>query len=159
MGECFKTLASSAQSGRLVCFLVLKDGLGSFLSGFTGNGLLRRIKPGSIVRHIVAAVLLMAGRERSRWIQNGPRPVCSVAGHPRLVGHVELGTDSWISNMTEAILASPSKGMLLFVLHFGVDVHPALLRGLIVHKTRPDWSAFWLSAPPCDALDCPSSAA
>ena len=32
-----------------------------------------------------------------------------------MVGYVELGTDSWIANITGSIMASGAKGMALFV--------------------------------------------
>ncbi|MEO6434659.1 MAG: MFS transporter [Tepidisphaeraceae bacterium] len=54
-----------------------------------------------------------------------------------LVGYVELGTDSWISNITGNILASPQQGLLLFVY---VSVLMTALRffaGPIIHRISP----------------------
>lgn len=54
-----------------------------------------------------------------------------------LVGYVELGTDSWISKITGSIMASPMKGLMLFVytslLMFGLR----FVAGPIVHRISP----------------------
>ncbi len=54
-----------------------------------------------------------------------------------MVGYVELGTDSWISNITGNILADPKKGLMLF---FWTNLLMFALRffaGPIVHKINP----------------------
>lgn len=54
-----------------------------------------------------------------------------------LVGYVELGTDSWISKITGAIMASPQKGLLLFVYTSGLMFALRFFAGPIVEKTSP----------------------
>ncbi|MBM4075302.1 MAG: MFS transporter, partial [Planctomycetes bacterium] len=54
-----------------------------------------------------------------------------------LVGYVELGTDSWIGKITGAIMASPQKGLLLFVYTSGLMFILRFFAGPIVHKISP----------------------
>ncbi len=54
-----------------------------------------------------------------------------------LVGYVELGTDSWIGKITGAIMASPQKGLLLFVYTSGLMFVLRFMAGPIVHKLSP----------------------
>lgn len=54
-----------------------------------------------------------------------------------LVGYVELGTDSWISNITGNILASPQNGLLLFVYTSSLMFVLRFFAGPIVHKISP----------------------
>lgn len=54
-----------------------------------------------------------------------------------LVGYVELGTDSWIANITGNIMASPQKGLLLFVYTSGLMFALRFFAGPIVHKISP----------------------
>jgi MFS family permease len=54
-----------------------------------------------------------------------------------LVGYVELGTDSWIANITGNIMASPQKGLLLFVYTSGLMFVLRFFAGPIVHKISP----------------------
>jgi len=54
-----------------------------------------------------------------------------------LVGYVELGTDSWISNITGNILASPQNGLLLFVYTSALMFALRFVAGPIVHKISP----------------------
>ena len=54
-----------------------------------------------------------------------------------LVGYVELGTDSWISNITGNILASPQNGLLLFVYTSTLMFVLRFFAGPIVHKISP----------------------
>ncbi len=53
------------------------------------------------------------------------------------VGYVELGTDSWISNITGNILASPQKGLLLFVYTSALMFVLRFFAGPIVHRISP----------------------
>lgn len=53
------------------------------------------------------------------------------------VGYVELGTDSWISNITGNIMASPQKGLLLFVYTSSLMFALRFFAGPIVHKISP----------------------
>jgi MFS family permease len=54
-----------------------------------------------------------------------------------LVGYVELGTDSWISQITGKIMASPQKGLLLFVYTSAVMFALRFVAGPIVHRISP----------------------
>lgn len=54
-----------------------------------------------------------------------------------MVGYVELGTDSWISNITGNIMASPQKGLLLFVYTSALMFTLRFFAGPIVHKISP----------------------
>jgi MFS family permease len=54
-----------------------------------------------------------------------------------MVGYVELGTDSWIGKITGAIMASPQKGLLLFVYTSGLMFALRFFAGPIVHRISP----------------------
>ncbi len=54
-----------------------------------------------------------------------------------LVGYVELGTDSWISNITGTILADPKKGLMLFIWTSALMFTLRFFAGPIVHKISP----------------------
>ncbi|MFI4860918.1 MAG: MFS transporter [Phycisphaerales bacterium JB063] len=53
------------------------------------------------------------------------------------VGYVELGTDSWISNITGAILQSPQQGLLLFVYASAIMFTLRFFAGPIVERINP----------------------
>lgn len=54
-----------------------------------------------------------------------------------MVGYVELGTDSWISQITGAIMADKGKGVLLFVYTSALMFGLRFVAGPIVHKFSP----------------------
>jgi MFS family permease len=54
-----------------------------------------------------------------------------------MVGYVELGTDSWISKITGAIMASPAAGLKLFVYTSLLMFALRFVAGPIVHKISP----------------------
>jgi MFS family permease len=54
-----------------------------------------------------------------------------------MVGYVELGTDSWISNITGNIMASREKGLLLFVYTSALMFALRFFAGPIVHQISP----------------------
>lgn len=54
-----------------------------------------------------------------------------------LVGYVELGTDSWISKITGAIMASPMKGLMLFSYTSLLMFVLRFFAGPIVHRISP----------------------
>ena len=54
-----------------------------------------------------------------------------------LVGYVELGTDSWISKITGAIMASPANGLLLFVYTSALMFALRFFAGPIVERISP----------------------
>ncbi len=54
-----------------------------------------------------------------------------------LVGYVELGTDSWITNITGRILANKNLGLMLFIWTSGLMFVLRFFAGPIVHKISP----------------------
>lgn len=54
-----------------------------------------------------------------------------------MVGYVELGTDSWIAKITGSIMASPAKGLALFVYTSMLMFLLRFMAGPIVHKISP----------------------
>lgn len=54
-----------------------------------------------------------------------------------LVGYVELGTDSWIGKITGSIMASPQKGLMLFVYTSLLMFALRFMAGPIVHRLSP----------------------
>jgi succinate dehydrogenase hydrophobic anchor subunit len=54
-----------------------------------------------------------------------------------MVGYVELGTDSWIGNITGSIMKSPQYGLMLFVYTSGLMFIMRFFAGPIVHKISP----------------------
>jgi MFS family permease len=54
-----------------------------------------------------------------------------------MVGYVELGTDSWISKITGAIMSSPANGLLLFVYTSGLMFVLRFFAGPIVERISP----------------------
>lgn len=54
-----------------------------------------------------------------------------------LVGYVELGTDSWISKITGSIMASPTKGLILFSYTSMLMFVLRFFAGPIVHRISP----------------------
>lgn len=54
-----------------------------------------------------------------------------------LVGYVELGTDSWISKITGSIMASPTKGLILFSYTSLLMFILRFFAGPIVHRISP----------------------
>ena len=54
-----------------------------------------------------------------------------------MVGYVELGTDSWISKITGAIMANPANGLLLFVYTSSLMFVLRFFAGPIVEKISP----------------------
>lgn len=53
------------------------------------------------------------------------------------VGYVELGTDSWITNITGSILQSPQQGFLLFIYASAIMFTLRFFAGPIVEKINP----------------------
>ena len=54
-----------------------------------------------------------------------------------MIGYVELGTDSWISNITGAILNDPMKGLYLFIYTSALMFILRFFAGPIVHRINP----------------------
>ena len=75
-----------------------------------------------------------------------------------MVGYVELGTDSWISQITGKIMASPQKGLLLFVYTSALMFALRFVAGPIVHKISPLGLLFASAVLGCVGLNMLSSA-
>ena len=54
-----------------------------------------------------------------------------------MVGYVELGTDSWISNITGNLLADPRKGLYLFIWTSSLMFALRFVAGPIIHRISP----------------------
>ncbi len=101
-------------------FLFIKDGLGPLLSGFTGSnffGFTGTVAGASSawlgVSAVIGGVVLLAFAGASRWTVGAPLLFVLFVVHT-LVGAVELGTDGWIQNIEDTILA-PGDGTKLFI--------------------------------------------
>jgi MFS family permease len=113
LGEMFKDVGiiGSLVIGFFVGFFV-KDGLGPLLQGFTGN----EFFIGSTWKYIsiaVGVVVWLAFSGLSGWSIGAGLLFMLFIAHA-LVGAVELGTDSWIQNITGNIL-TPTQGQILFI--------------------------------------------
>lgn len=104
----------------LFVFLFFKDGLGPLLSGFTGSeffGFSASVAGASTawlsISAVIAAIVLLAFGGASRWTVGAPLLFVLFVVHA-LVGAVELGTDGWIQNIQDTILA-PGDGTKLFI--------------------------------------------
>lgn len=76
-----------------------------------------------------------------------------------LVGYVELGTDSWISQITGSIMASKGAGTLLFVYTSALMFALRFVAGPIVHKISPLGLLFVSAVLGCTGLYLLSNAA
>jgi DHA2 family metal-tetracycline-proton antiporter-like MFS transporter len=96
-------------------FLFFKDGLGPLLAGFTGNETFFG-STGTTWRMISAAIgaaVALAFGGASGWKPGAILLFVLLVAHV-LVGAVELGTDGWIQNIEDTILA-PGDGTKLFI--------------------------------------------
>ena len=75
-----------------------------------------------------------------------------------MVGYVELGTDSWISQITGKIMESPQKGLLLFVYTSAVMFALRFVAGPIVHRISPLGLLFVSAILGCIGLNLLSNA-
>ncbi len=75
-----------------------------------------------------------------------------------LVGYVELGTDSWIGQITGKIMESPQKGLLLFVYTSALMFMLRFVAGPIVHRISPLGLLFISAILGCTGLNLLSSA-
>src|ERR1041385_3673193 len=101
-------------------FLFFKDGLGPLLSGFSGSeffGFTATAAGASdtwlYISGALGGVVLLAFAGTSRWAVGAPLLFVLLIVHS-LVGAVELGTDLWIQNIEDTILA-PGDGTKLFI--------------------------------------------
>jgi MFS family permease len=75
-----------------------------------------------------------------------------------MVGYVELGTDSWIGQITGAIMQSPQNGLLLFVYTSALMFALRFVAGPIVHRISPLGLLFVSSILGCIGLNLLSTA-
>jgi MFS family permease len=115
LGEMFKDVGiiGSLVIGFFVGFFV-KDGLGPLLQGFTGNEFFGSdSKSWKYISIAVGVVVWLGFSGLSGWSMGAWLLFMLFIAHA-LVGAVELGTDSWIQNITGNIL-TPQQGQLLFI--------------------------------------------
>jgi MFS family permease len=115
LGEMFKDVGiiGSLVIGFFVGFFV-KDGLGPLLLGFTGNEFFGADSKAWKFISIGVGVLVWLGFSGlSGWSMGAGLLFILFIAHA-LVGAVELGTDSWIQNITGNIL-TPQQGQILFI--------------------------------------------
>lgn len=101
-------------------FLFFKDGLGPLLSGFTGSSFFGFSAGNSGasstwlgISAVIGGAVLLAFAGAARWSAGAPLLIVLFIVHA-LVGAVELGTDGWIQNIEDTILA-PGDGTKLFI--------------------------------------------
>jgi MFS family permease len=115
LGEMFKDVGiiGSLVIGFFVGFFV-KDGLGPLLQGFTGNEFFGSdSKSWKYISIAVGVVVWLGFSGLSGWSMGAWLLFMLFIAHA-LVGAVELGTDSWIQNITGNIL-TPQQGQWLFI--------------------------------------------
>ncbi|HEX3799167.1 MAG TPA: MFS transporter [Verrucomicrobiae bacterium] len=86
---------------------------------------------------VVAAGVIWLGISAVMKFKLGPILFAILLALHALLGYVELGTDSWISNITGNILNSNSNGLLLFVYASTLMFILRFCAGPIVHKISP----------------------
>ncbi len=86
---------------------------------------------------LIAAGVLWLGVSAVMGFKLGPVLFAVLLGIHALLGYVELGTDSWIANITGNILASPSQGLLLIIYTSMLMFILRFCAGPIVHKISP----------------------
>ncbi len=83
------------------------------------------------------ALLILAGFGALIGFTPGPWMLGFLLLIHAMVGYVELGTDSWISNITGNIMASREAGLLLFVYTSALMFVLRFFAGPIVHRISP----------------------
>jgi hypothetical protein len=94
-------------------FLFFKDGLGPLLAGFTGNDAFFNGGTWRAISGVIGAAVAFAFGGAARWSVGAGLLFLLFIVHT-LVGAVELGTDGWIQNIEDTILA-PGDGTKLFI--------------------------------------------
>jgi MFS family permease len=85
----------------------------------------------------VGAAAVLLGTSAIMKFKLGPGMLAFLLVIMGLLGYVELGTDSWISNITGNILASRANGLLLFVYTSSLMCILRFCAGPIVHRISP----------------------
>ncbi len=91
---------------------------------------------GSIVGYTAAAVIWLAYTVYSRFALGSLLIACIYILHA-LVGYVELGTDSWITNITERVLKDETTALIAFIWTNALMFTLRFFAGPIVHKINP----------------------
>lgn len=94
-------------------FLFFKDGLGPLLAGFTGNADFFNGGTWRAISGVIGIGVAMAFGGAAKWTMGAGLLFVLFVVHT-LVGAVELGTDGWIQNIEDTILA-PGDGTKLFI--------------------------------------------
>ena len=94
-------------------FLFCKISLGDLLGGFTGNTAFFGSTTWVIISAVVGVAVFAGFGGAAKWTLGAPLLIVLLITHT-LVGAVELGTDGWIQNIEDAILA-PGDGTKLFI--------------------------------------------
>ncbi len=97
----------------LFIFLFFKDGLGPLLAGFLDQDAFFKGTTWTAISAAIGAAVLLGFAGASRWTVGAPLLFVLFITHT-LVGAVELGTDGWIQNIEDTILA-PGDGTKLFI--------------------------------------------
>ncbi len=123
----------------LLGFLVVVALLGLWLSGDIFPWLLRTVgAPASLswLGWATAAVLWVVFGSFSQF-RLGHFMLAFLYVLHALVGYVELGTDSWIIDITKTVLASPDKALMAFIWTNVLMFTLRFFAGPIVHKISP----------------------
>jgi MFS family permease len=102
----------------------------------------------------IAAAVLWLGANALMGFERGPILLGVLLVAHALLGYVELGTDSWISNITGNILASAANGLLLFIYTSTLMFILRFCAGPIVHKISPLGLLFVGACCSCLGLTC-----
>jgi MFS transporter, DHA2 family, metal-tetracycline-proton antiporter len=94
-------------------FLFFKDGLGPLLAGFSGNETFFTGTTWRAISGVIGIAVAVAFGGAARWTMGAGLLFLLFIVHT-LVGAVELGTDGWIQNIEDTILA-PGDGTKLFI--------------------------------------------
>jgi MFS family permease len=113
-------------------FLFCKDGLGPLLSGFTGNEKFFSGDTWFYISALVGGAVLLGFSGASRWKLGAPLLFVLFITHA-IVGAVELGTDGWIQNIEDGILAKGA-GTTLFIYTSALMVVLRFCGHFIEHK-------------------------
>jgi len=103
---------------------------------------------------IIAGAALWLGISAIMKFKLGPALFAVLLCIHAMLGYVELGTDSWIGNITGNILANASKGLLLFVYTSTLMTILRFCAGPIVHKISPLGLLFAGACCSCIGLTC-----
>ena len=140
LGQKFPKSAASAHGVKFGDRLAEVGSLGVFVLCLVISVWFRQLCTGYNMPQIVgivAAGVLWLGVSAVMKFKLGPALFALLLCIHALLGYVELGTDSWISNITGNILASRANGLLLFVYTSTLMFVLRFCAGPIVHRISP----------------------